>query len=144
MSLHLIKLGVGVADIGEMAAIQKTRYIDYFGQMVFPVWTRRKPVREKEVLAGGALYRVIKNKIQCRQRIVGLEIVEDDVQGKHCLIMVDPEIIETVKLPHRPFQGWRYFEAAKVPQDIGVFDPAAQDDNIPADMEYALKESGLL
>jgi hypothetical protein len=144
MAINLIKLGVGVADIKEMAELQQKRYMDYHGQTAFPVWTRRKPVRDKELLNGGSLYRVIKNKIQCRQRILGLEIVEDEELGKHCLIMVDPEIIETVKQPHRPFQGWRYYESAKAPKDMGVFDPNAPEQNIPAELEEDLRASGLL
>lgn len=142
--INLIKLGVGVGDLFEMQELQKRRYMDYHGQTVFPVWTRRKPVREKELLAGGSLYRVIKNKIQCRQRILGLEVIEDEEQGNHCLIMVEPEIIETVKLPQRPFQGWRYLDPAKAPKDMGVFDPDAAPEDIPDDMEEALRATGLL
>ncbi len=144
MALNLIKLGVGVADIGEMAAWQRLSHTDYYGQVAFPVKTRHKPVRAKELLEAGSLYRVIKGKIQCRQRILGLEQFNDDENGKFCLVMVSAEIIETAKQPQRPFQGWRYFDSAKAPKDMGVFDPNAPVEDIPADMEDALRESGLL
>lgn len=140
----MIKLIVGINDLVEAAEWQSMNLVDFYGQRAFPVKTRHKPTREKEVLDGGSLYRVVKNRIQCRQRILGFERYEDPIKGRMTYIMLDPEMVETVKQPHRPFQGWRYFDPVKAPKDIGVFDPAAAPEEIPADMEDDLRASGLL
>lgn len=146
MVLHLRKLVVGIGDIQELVDVNRNRVIDYHGQAAIPVWTRHKPRREDE-LRGGSLYRIIKNRVQCRQQILGLETIIDDENGKYCLIMVDPEVIQTVSIAHRPFQGWRYFENADVPADRGVFrgeDSTQQGEEIPPEMEEELRQSGLL
>jgi hypothetical protein len=142
MTLNLIKLAVGIRDLEHLAEVQPKWYTTYHGQTVFPIWTRLKPTRDAE-LVGGSVYRVVKNKIQLRQRIVGIELIEDEQDGKYCLIFVDPEIIQTVATPQRPFQGWRYFESAKAPADRGIFVPG-QSDEVPEDMQDDLKDMGLL
>ena len=145
MSLHMIKLVVGVDALEDFAAIQAREVIDYEGQPAVPCWTRFQPKRADEILRSqGSLYRVIKSRIQCRQRILGFEIVETKSHGTRCKIMQDPEIITTVSTPHRPFQGWRYFDDAKVPKDRGVFMPGLQEGKPPAEMEDDLRAAGLL
>ena len=89
----------------------------------------------------GSVYRVIKKRILCRQRILGFEMVDTD-DGKKCMILQDPRIIKTLSKPRRPFQGWRYLEPAKVPADRGVY--SGGDEDIPAEIETGLREAGLL
>jgi len=144
MALHLIKLVVGVEDLDHFLEIQRNSIVDYDGQPANTVWTRFKPKRAAEVLDGGSIYRVIKNKIQCRQRVLGFEKVETKEKGTQCLIMVEPHIIQTISTPKRPFQGWRYFELAAVPRDRGLYLGDGQRDEVPRDMEDDLRDAGLL
>lgn len=142
MTVHLIKLVVGVSDLAHFAELQERYTVDYNGGRAVPVRTRHKPRREDELLQGGSLYRVIKNRIQCRQRIVGLEVVEDEQGGRFCQIMVDPEIILTSPVAKRAFQGWRYLEVSAAPSDRGPLH--ANEDLPPAEMEEELRKLGLI
>lgn len=142
MAIHMIKLVVGAETLEEFANWQKREVMDYHGQPAVPCWTRFMPKRADEILKSeGSLYRVIKNRIQCRQRILGFEMVETD-EGKKCMILQDPRIIKTLVKPRRPFQGWRYLEPAKAPADRGVY--SGGDEDIPAEIEEGLREAGLL
>ncbi len=145
MAIHIIKLVVGVADMVHFAKVQAAYAVEYQGGLAIPVHTRNRPRREDEILTeGGSIYRVIKNRIQCRQEILGFEEYEDPEKGKRCKIMVSPEIIRTVSIARRPFQGWRYLKPFDAPADIGVYDPAHEPEAIPPEMEEELRESGLL
>lgn len=142
MSLNMIKLVVGVQDLYEFAVIQKRDVIRFQGQIVNPVRTRFKPRRAEEILKGGSLYRVIKNRIQCRQRIVGFEELADTPKGRMTLIMVEADIIRTQAMPKKPFQGWRYLRAGDAPPDIGKLGEI--EASPPADMADDLARAGLL
>ncbi|MBX2833579.1 MAG: DUF1489 domain-containing protein [Micavibrio sp.] len=144
MSIHLIKLVAQVQSLEDYAEIQKNQVFDYHGQPATPCWTRFRPKRADEILReGGSIYRVIKNKIQCRMKILGFEMVEQ-IDGKSmCMIVQDARMIKTISKPRRPFQGWRYLEPAKAPEDRGIYS-AADAGDIPPDLEDGLKEAGLL
>ncbi len=138
-----MKLVVGVADLREYYERQKHEIFDYHGTLAVPCWTRYKPKAADEILhEGGSIYRVIKNRIVCRHRIAGFEMVETSSKGKMCMIVQDAEIIETVRTPKRPFQGWRYLKPQDVPKDKGVY--AGDHDDIPPEMEDDLRQAGLL
>lgn len=141
----MIKLIVGCEDLEQYARWQAQEIVDYHGQPAVPCWTRFKPKREDEILrSGGSLYRVLKSRIVCRSRILGFEMVETKGDGTRCMIMQEPEIITTVNAPHRPFQGWRYFENAKAPADKGVYVSGETQDDPPEDMADDLRAAGLL
>lgn len=144
MTVHMIKLVVGVDDLDHFLEIQRGCVVDFNGQPANAVRTRYKPKREAEVLDGGSLYRVIKNRIQCRQKIIGFDTYDSKDKGTQSLIMVEPEIIQTISTPKRPFQGWRYFEPAAVPRDRGLYLGDGQRDEIPVELEEELKNAGLL
>ncbi len=143
MSTHIIKLVVGVEDLADYAARQAREVIDYHGRPAVPCWTRFMPKQADEILReGGSIYRVIKNRIQCRHRILGFEMVETKEKGTMCMIMQDPTIIKTVSTPRRPFQGWRYLKPAEAPKDIGVY--TGDEEEPPVEMAEGLRAAGLL
>ena len=89
------------------------------------------------------IYRVIKNRIQCRHRILGFEMVETKHKGTRCMIVQDVQMIQTIHMPKRAFQGWRYLKPGDTPPDRGIYDPRGGN-NIPIEMEEELKAAGLL
>jgi len=145
MALNMIKLIVGADTLDEYAAWQAQEALDYHGQQAVPCWTRFMPKRSDEILrSGGSLYRVMKSRIVCRSRILGFEMVETKSHGKRCMIMQDPDIMLTVNKPHRPFQGWRYFEGPKAPPDKGLFVSGENHEDPPEELGEELRAAGLL
>ncbi len=144
-SIHIVKLVVGVSDLQEFYNWQQREIFDYHGTPAAPCWTRYKPKSADEILEkGGSIYRVIKNRIQCRHKILGFEMVETDHKGTMCMIVQDAQMIETVHMPKRAFQGWRYLKAGDIPADKGIYTGQDSGGDIPPDMEEELKEAGLL
>ncbi len=144
-SIHLIKLVVGVDDLDHFKALQIRETFDYHGQDAVPCWTRYKPKSADEILSkGGSIYRVIKNRIQCRHKILGFEMVETDHKGTMCMIVQDAQMIEVAHTPRRAFQGWRYLKVDDVPADKGPYVYDGEDGGIPSDLAQELKEAGIL
>lgn len=135
MTVHLLKLCVGIEDVDHLAEVQaKRRELRHV--------TRNTPRRAAEVLDGGALYWVIKGFIRVRQRIVGLEPAERNDGRPACAIVLDRQLIKTELRAFRAFQGWRYFPVADAPPDLDPNrQPAAE---LPAEMEQELRGLGLL
>ncbi len=143
--IHIIKLVVGVEDIRHFYDIQQSQTVDYHGARAVPCWTRYAPKRADEIIrTGGSIYRVIKNRIVCRHKILGFEMVETKEHGRMCMIMQDAEMIETVNVPKRPFQGWRYLKPTDAPPDKGIYTGQGGNDPVPKEMEEELKAAGLL
>jgi len=115
--LHLLKLAVGIDDIDHLRRIRKVRAAERGGNWVY---TRNRPRRAQEVLAGGSIYWVIRGQIRVRQRITGLRGERDETGRRYCLIEVDAELVPTLLRSCRPFQGWRYLPPADAPADRPV------------------------
>jgi len=134
--LHLLKLAVGIDDIDHLRQIRRVRAAERGGNWVY---TRNRPRRAQEVLAGGSIYWVIRGQIRVRQRVTGLRGERDETGRRYCLIEVDAELVPTLPRAWRPFQGWRYLASADAPPDRSV--PA----EAPSDRMFAeLRALGLI
>ena len=143
MTVHLIKLAVGVEDFEHLARLQKNRIAEFKAQGLSENprhFTRMKPKREAELLDGGSIYWVIKGAVRARQKLVAFDSYTDDEGVKRCAIVLHPELVATQNRPHRAFQGWRYLDPAKAPKDIDA--DGASD--IPPELAGDLEALGLL
>ncbi|MGF1639952.1 MAG: DUF1489 family protein [Rhodospirillales bacterium] len=146
MTLHLIKLAVGVDDLAHLEALQaqRLRLARTQGTARLLHLTRHAPRRQAELLAGGSVYWVIRGMIRVRQRLLGFETVGDG-DRRRCALVLDPALAATVARPQRAFQGWRYLRHEDAPADAEP-DPAAGDgaDEMPPTMVAELRQLGLL
>jgi hypothetical protein len=137
LTLHLLKLCVGVGEISELADWQKRRRREK--KRVYHV-TRMMPRRAAEVLDGGSIYWVIRGLILVRQRIIAIEPFVDEDEIERCKLVFDPLLVAVEPRQRRAFQGWRYFEADDAPADI----PGAAGAGMPAKLRAELAALGLL
>ena len=137
MPLHLLKLAVGVADLPQLRQIRALRQQERGGSWVY---TRNRPRRAAEVLAGGSIYWVIRGHIRVRQLVIALHSRRDENGRCYCLIEVDPQLVATVPRAWRPFQGWRYLSSEDAPADR----PEAAGEPPPEAMLAELRALGLL
>jgi len=142
MSVHLLKPALRAQDVYELMARQAEWLQDYQGGKIYPVWTSRRPARLEELLDGGSVYWIVRKAIQCRQKIVGFQEIQEEDEKPSYLILCDAELIRTEPFEHKPFQGWRYLEGAKVPPDIGQIE--AHETPPPEELEKELRQAGLL
>jgi hypothetical protein len=112
--LHLLKLAVGVGNLDDLRTIRAARSAERGGSWVY---TRNRPRRAPEILAGGSIYWVIRGQIQVRQGVTGFRGERDANGRRYCLIEVDAELVPTLSRAWRPFQGWRYLSAGDAPAD---------------------------
>lgn len=144
MTVHIVKLCVGVSEPDELAAWQKQRWNEAKKAGRKPECrhiTRNTPKRAEEILDGGSLYWVIKGVIRVRQRIAGIDSIVWDGEP-HCKLVLDRKLVRVTPRPMRAFQGWRYLEAADAPPDLQALGKGAAD--MPAKMVEELRELGLL
>lgn len=146
MSLHLLKLCVGVDSLGDLRRWQQRRGLHradlgHAGKVVVHV-TRNMPRQAADVLDGGSLYWVVRGRIACRNPILALEEIEGDDGKRRCAIVMAAGPVQVIPRRHRPFQGWRYFAAAAAPPDLELLNGNAGD--LPAEMAADLQELGLL
>lgn len=144
MALNLIKLCVGcesVEDLEDWIALkldEKRRA----GQPVEQFHTTRMvPKRVDELLDGGSLYWIIKGGVQCRQRLVDIRPFTDGEGIGRCRLVFEPTVVRTDWQPRRPFQGWRYLQAADAPGDLGQ---GGAGQEMPLALRRELTELGLL
>jgi hypothetical protein len=136
VTLHLIKLCVGVDSVAELADWQKKRAArrkkDGGPGDIMHI-TRMTPKRETELLKGGSIYWVIKGQIAVRQRLRKLRPV---IRGgvPHCALVLDKKLVPTERRAHRAFQGWRYFDSDDAPRDLKARDKSALPEALRAEL----------
>ena len=143
MTLHLIKLCVGVDTLDKLAQWQKGRIAELKKKkkpLELVHVTRQMPKRAEEILDGGSLYWVIKGQVAARQRVLELRnMTKNGVP--HCGIVYEPKLVATARRSHRPFQGWRYLNAADAPADARELKGGK---GLPEALKIELSELGLL
>lgn len=141
---HLIKLVVGVDGIEDYANWLAHSLVKFKGKRANVVHTRHMPKIADELIANGAsIYRVIKGQVCCRQKLLGFESVINEDGQKYTLMFVEPTLMRTYPLPYRAFQGWRYFEDEKAPDDLGPYVPGEADEG-SLELQIELKKLGLI
>jgi len=142
VTLHLIKLCVGVESLEDLARWQAGRIaaLKKKGRKVELVHvTRQTPKRAPELLDGGSLYWIIKGRIAARQRLFDIRPVRTREGPPKCGLVYDAKLVPTLRRSHRPFQGWRYLSPTDAPPDARRFQRG-----LPEALCTELAELGLL
>jgi hypothetical protein len=145
MTVHLVKMAVGIDSLEHLAEVQKQRRARLTAERGKPMVihkTRNMPKRDAEIVKAGSIYWIVKGFIRVRQRILGFEKCTDRNGKPFCEIRLEAKLVRTVPLAHKPIQGWRYMEAEAVPADLTG--RAARADEMPPEMMMQLRELGLL
>jgi hypothetical protein len=148
MSLHLLKIAVGIDSVAHLARVQKARRDERRARGEKPVnwhFTRNFPRRAAQVLDGGSMYWIIRGEIVARQPIIALEEDRRDDGRKRCAIGLAVKIIRTQPIAHRAIQGWRYLGPNDAPPDLAAAPPLPKGaDQLPDGLARELRELGLL
>ncbi len=142
MTLHLIKLCVGVDSIEDLREWQTERLaqLKKRGQKLeLKHTTRMVPKRREELLDGGSLYWVIKGYMYVRQPLIDIRPFVDKEGVSRCHLVYDKEMVLVAPRPRRAFQGWRYLVAKEAPPDVGK-----AGKGLPEKLQRELAELGLL
>jgi hypothetical protein len=145
LTVHILKLSVGIDDVEHLASVQKRRLAlkRRAGEPADLLHvTRSFPRRADEVLDGGSIYWVIRGVIRVRQKIVDLRDAVNEAGKPACAIVLDPELVQTRRRTFRAFQGWRYLKPEDAPPDLTAGEPDTEE--LPDDMAVELRELGLL
>jgi hypothetical protein len=146
MTLHILKLCVGVSTLEELASWQ-TRHLakmlkaDPDAELMHV--TRQKPRREGFAAGASSIYWVIGGYIRARQKITALREVRGADGILRCGLALAPELHQTEPAPRRAFQGWRYFAAEEAPADIQG-GAGEEHSEMPPAMRQALTELRLI
>jgi hypothetical protein len=145
MSIHLIKLCVGIESVSHLSERQRFRLKQAkaesrIGELFHR--TRQMPRRGEELLDGGSIYWVIKGVVLVRQKVLDLREVRGDDGIKRCDVILDHQLVPTRPHPRRAFQGWRYLSLEDAPKDLGL--SGSDIDELPEKMRYELVELGLI
>lgn len=138
--INLLKLAVGVRDVGHLAEIQHRRARD---EPPLRHYTRSFPKRAADLTDGGSIYWVVAGAILVRQLVI--DVREDSWDdGSRCAgLVLDPTLVRVAARSMRPFQGWRYLTAEDAPMDISTETAKAADD-MPAALQRDLRNLALL
>ncbi len=139
MTIHLIKLAVGVDDIDHLLERQR---VNKKGNVEHR--TRMMPKRVNDLLDGGSMYWVIRGFIQARRTLVDLREGKDAHGKSVCVIEMEPKIHLVHPRAQRPFQGWRYLKTDAVPLDIKGNFKSYVDPKMPKEMRLELLRLGLI
>jgi hypothetical protein len=139
MTLHLIKMAVGISDFAELRKLQKLRRKQR-GKSVF--FTRNMPKRIDDLLDGGSIYWVIKRRVAVRQRLKAFRPFVGKDGEKRVAVEYAMKLVPVMPRPCRPFQGWRYLTPEDAPKDR----PEGVDsgERLPPKLAKELRELGLL
>jgi hypothetical protein len=140
--LHIIKLCVGIKEVGDLAAWQAQRIRT---DPPLRHQTRMMPKRGAEILDGGSLYWVIAGFVRVRQRILDVREETWDDGTACCGLVLHKELVPVELRPQKPFQGWRYLDPAAAPPDLprGVA-PATGLEKLPPALRKGLQELCLI
>jgi hypothetical protein len=138
MTLHLLKLCVGIESIADLEAYRARQHRKPPQHHVHV--TRMVPRRSDELLDGGSLYWVIKGRIAARQALVAIEPFVDREGVARCRLVLDPKLVAVVPRPFRAFQGWRYLTDANRPPDLR----GAGNEDMPTELRVELAALGLI
>ncbi len=146
MTIHLVKIAVGVESVDHLREIQierlrKNKEKNKSGDLRH--LTRNSPKRAEEVLDNGSIYWIIKGYIRVRQRIDGLGEAFGRNGEPRCALILDPKLVQTVLLPHKPIQGWRYMDVDSAPADLTTAERKVVS-SLPQGMADELRSLGLL
>ena len=139
MTLHLMKLCVGVETIEQLEQSQARRLKRGWALRHD---TRMMPKRAAEILDGGSLYWVIKGRFQLRQAVADITRETDETGRGFARLHLDPVLYRLIPRAQRPFQGWRYLEPAKAPEDLPSGAPGGE--GLPPEMQAELRALGIL
>lgn len=145
MTVHLVKLCVGIDSVLQLETFQRQRREQSRqagAEALNRHFTRNTPRRATEVLDGGSLYWVIRRQIRVRQKILRLDELTDENGRRLCGLILDPQLIQTEPRSFRPFQGWRYMTVDDAPVDLD--DLTDEPDDMPAEMRRELRSIGLI
>ena len=95
MTIHLVKIAVGIESIEHLKNVQLERIRrakELGGDEKLRHLTRNTPRRRNEVLENGSIYWIIKGYIRARQSIKGLEQVIGRNGKSRCAIVLDPSL----------------------------------------------------
>ena len=145
MTLHLIKLCVGVDTINELEEwierrLREKRRKKQPAEHIHT--TRMLPTRKDELLDGGSLYWVIRGEIACRERFLDIRSFVDKEGVKRCRLVMDGKVVPVMPRPRGPFQGWRYLLAKEAPADLSKSGKGVAQ--LPEKLRRELRELGLL
>lgn len=140
MTVHLLRMAVGIQDVAHLARVQADRRRgDPEGRLF--TFTRNTPKRVAELTEGGSLYWIVRGYVRVRQPILGVERRTDEAGRSICALELDPAHVPTVLQARRPQQGWRYLDPADAPPDRRGTDDG---DDLPEAMAAELRGLGLL
>lgn len=145
MTLHLLKMAVGIAGVDHLRRRQSDRLVSPANPAApdhVPHFTRNTPKRAQDLLNGGSIYWVIRGQIRARQAILGVTRQADGEGRPYCELQLDPELVRTTPRRQRPIQGWRYLEPAEAPPDLDA--ATADHADMPPEMLAELRALGLL
>jgi hypothetical protein len=135
MTLHLVKLCVGVASPADLRAHIGRRPGAVVGHS-----TKSTPTRGAEIAGKGSLYWVMKGRVACRQAVLGFEKSPD---GQRCVIVLSPDVVDVEPRQRKMFQGWRYLTAEDAPPDLTA-EASAGIAAMPESLRRELVSMGLL